>query len=489
MRRAPALLAACALLAALAPDARAAAPELERAQALFAENRWPQVRALLAPAADALPPQDRALAQLLIGRALAREAEFYAAARRFADEVGLDYLRALGEPDPPTAAPVPPAVTLFRGMHELALDQPEAAERSLRKASEDARLPLSWRARAKLRRAASLHRLGRAEGTRALAADRTHEGRYWRVALGGLAAGEAPAAPAGSDSERLLAACALFREGRAAEAQALLAGAELDAPALEDGSDPGKLLRYYDPLALAALERARWEQAALALDPLVAPGTKLDAPRARLAAFYAAWSLYRLGQRDAARARLAALAGAGEQDSLRTRAQILEVALTPDARRTSASELGALWQRSQADVDSVLLWADLEPREWPGLAPLAEALPPRLEELGSGAAPLDRANGGRWGLARLRAGADSSALLARLSKLRESASKNRIERNDPLLLLALAVASYRSAAYAQALETLFALSQAYPGLRGLHWNLQGVYAARQTAGGEARISP
>jgi hypothetical protein len=471
------------LAAALALDARAAAPELERAQTLFAENRWPQVREVLAPAPAALAAQERALAQLLVGRSLAREAEFYAAARTFADEVGLDYLRALAESDPAAKLQPPPAVALFRGLYELDAERLEQAEGSLRKASGDARLPAPWRARAKLRRAAALQQLGRAEGTRALGADRTVEGRYWR-SVGGLAAGEAPAAAAESGIERLLAACALFREGKASEAQALLDRAELDAPALELGSEKDKVLRFYDPLTLAALERARWEQAALALEPLAA---QLDAPRARLATFYAAWSQYRIGRRDAARARIAPLAVPPDVDSLGTRARILEIALAPDVRHRSASELGALWQRSQADVESVLLWAELAPREWPGTAPLAQALPPRLEELAS--APLDRASGGRWGLVQLRAGADPVALLARLSKLRESASKNRIERNDPLLLLALAVASYRSAAYAQALETIFALAQAYPGLRGLHWNLQGVYAARQTAGGEARISP
>ncbi len=472
------------LAVALALDARGAPPELERAQALFAENRWPQVREVLAPAAGSLSPQDRALAQLLIGRSLAREAELYAAARAFADEVGLDYMRALAEPDPVAKVPTPAAVALFRGLYELDAERPQQAEASLRKAGDDARLPAPWRARAKLRRAAALQQLGRAEGGRALGADQTLEGRYWRSVLGGLVAGEAPARAAESPTERLLAACALLREGKASEAQALLDRAELDAPALELGSDKDKVLRFFDPLVLTALERARWQQAALALAPLPA---QLDAPRARLASFYETWSLYRIGQRDTARARLAGLVPDAPTDSLGMRAQILEVALAPDTRRRSASELGALWQRSQADVESVLLWAELAPREWPGMAPLAQALPARLEELAS--APLDRASGGRWGLLQLRRGADPVALLAQLSKLRESASKNRIERNDPLLLFALAVASYRSAAYAQALETIFALAQAYPGLRGLHWNLQGVYAARQTAGGEARISP
>jgi hypothetical protein len=75
-----------------------------------------------------------------------------------------------------------------------------------------------------------------------------------------------------------------------------------------------------------------------------------------------------------------------------------------------------------------------------------------------------------------------------LSEHQDKSNKNKLEWNDPLLLLALSAANYREQEYAQALETLFELSKTLPGLRALQWNMQGVYAARQKAGGEARIS-
>ncbi len=49
-------------------------------------------------------------------------------------------------------------------------------------------------------------------------------------------------------------------------------------------------------------------------------------------------------------------------------------------------------------------------------------------------------------------------------------------------------ANHRNQQYAQSLETLFEISKSFPGLRWVQWNLQGVYAARQKAGGETRIS-
>ena len=84
--------------------------------------------------------------------------------------------------------------------------------------------------------------------------------------------------------------------------------------------------------------------------------------------------------------------------------------------------------------------------------------------------------------------ADSSVIGTALWDARNKSNKNKLEWNDPLLLLALSAADYRNNQYAQALETLFELSKTLPGLRPLQWSLQGVYAARQKSAGEARIS-
>jgi hypothetical protein len=97
-------------------------------------------------------------------------------------------------------------------------------------------------------------------------------------------------------------------------------------------------------------------------------------------------------------------------------------------------------------------------------------------------------DGGPVGLAALSRGVESKEVLVTLSRHRNHANKNKIEWNDPLLLVALAAANYSNNDYPQALETLFELAKSFEGLRGLQWNLQGVYAARQKSAGDARIA-
>ncbi len=137
----------------------------------------------------------------------------------------------------------------------------------------------------------------------------------------------------------------------------------------------------------------------------------------------------------------------------------------------------------------MLAWHELVRADLARSEPFATKLDVRTRGLLQSAS--ERPSGalvGRWALARLRRGADAGSLLTTLAEYRDDSNKNKIDWNDPLLLLAFVAANNRNQQYAQALETLFELSKTLPGLRWLQWNLQGVYAARQKAGGETRIS-
>jgi hypothetical protein len=151
--------------------------------------------------------------------------------------------------------------------------------------------------------------------------------------------------------------------------------------------------------------------------------------------------------------------------------------------------LASLWESTQTHPETVLLWEELRQGDLAKVEPFTSKLEARLRDL-LPSSP-ERPPGslvGKWGMARLRSGDDTGALVTTLSEYRDKSNKNKLEWNDPLLLVALSAASYRDHEYAQALETLFELSKTFPGLRPLQWNLQGIYAARQRAGGEARIS-
>ncbi len=478
-RRVPAL-AALVLLLGAAGDGRAA-PALDQARELFAQNRWGEARERVHRQWRTLAPRERELAQYVLGRAYAREAELMHHVGAFANEVGLDYLGELAGDEANHAVAW---IALFRALHRLGSGDDRAAERALARAAQHKALPAEWRALARLRRAVALQRLGDATGTRALASESGHEARYWRLVL--LDQSDAQTTGSPEDWERLWTACVLLRQGRPKEADAILADLDLDRASAEHRPDPNKVLRFYDPLVLEAYERVLREQAVRWLRPLAAgaPGTQ-----SALSSYHAGVNLHYLGRREEARALLESAAKGASSPRARGRARVMLAAATLDGAHPSADELAGLWRTSTGDPEAVLLWADLKPNGLSRVEPFASLLPARLEALGASlAAGSDRASTGSWGLARLRAGADASEMVRVLTRARDNAKKNKIEANDPLLLVAIALASYRNADYAQSLETLYAVSEVYPGLRGLHWNLQGTYAARQKAGGEARIS-
>jgi len=476
--------AAClaAFLTAAGPEtARAAGkPGLEGGQDLFRRNHWAEAREHLRSQRDSIPEKDRPAATFLIGRSYAREAEFYRAVRRVGAEVGLAYMQELASARVNrNVAWVP----LFTGLHQLAAGMDKEAERTLLPVGAGAALPVEWKATARLRRATALHRLGRVAEAAAALKEPSPEGRFCRLLLTGVA--EPAAAAPQSRREKLLIAPVLFRAARAAEAEAVLSGLDLDAPDVEDKSDAKKILRFHDPLLSAAWERICWERAVVALRPLAMGGTGAEK---RLAAYYAGLGLFYLGVPEESTKLFNLSSDPSLSAELEPSARLL-ISASSWRDPISAGALASLWETTQVQPDAVLLWEELRRPDLANAEPFASRLEARLREL-LPSSP-ERQSGalvGRWGLARLRRGDDPAALLAVLSEHQDKSNKNKLEWNDPLLLLALTAANYRDQEYAQALETLFELSKTLPGLRALQWNMQGVYAARQKAGGEARIS-
>jgi hypothetical protein len=474
-----ALAAALALGLSAGPSAAAPKKGLERARELFQQNRWADTRAQLRSDWGALPPAEQSAASFLIGRSYVREAEFYRAVRRMGADVGLAYLSEL------SSAAVNRDVIwvrLFLGLQQLEAGKDSEAERSLMASVQAKALPAEWKELARLRAAVALHRLGR--GTSSSFAGSSHEAHYWRhVIQRQPAPAELPAAA--SRRDKLLGACLFFRTGRHEQAEALLAGLNPDVPDVEDTRDPKKTLRFFDPLLLVALERIAWERALVFLRPLAQAG---EGPENQLAAYYAGLSLFQLGSPNAIRF-LSGLDAAVVGAPLQARARLLAEATAWESGRPAPAEVASLWEATQADPEALLLWKEVERPELASMEPFSSKLKARLRELPE-ASPV-RPSGavvGQWGLIELGAGSDPAEVLAVLSRFRNHSNKNRLEWNDPLLLIALSAANYRDNEYAQALETLFELSKAFPGLRALQWNLQGVYAARQQSAGDARIS-
>lgn len=462
------------------PARAAVRPGLEGAQELFRQSHWEQARDHLRSQWASLPEKDRPAATFLIGRSYVREAEFYRHVRRFGADVGLAYLQELASAKANrTVAFIP----LFKGLYQVEAGRDAEAERTLLAAAQAA-LPPEWKASARLRRAVALHRLGRGQEAVAALKDASPEGRFCRLLLSAVA--EPPLEPPReARREKLLTAGLFFRAGRAANAEALLSGLNLDLPDAEDKSDPKKLLRFHDPLLAAAWERIGWERAVVALKPLAAGGAGIEKS---LAAYYLGLSLLHLAVSEEA-AKFLREAASSLGPELQPTARLLLASSSWKSRPPAAAELTSLWESTQAQPDAVLVWDELRRADLAKAEPFATKLAARLRDLPQSLP--ERASGalaGRWGLVRLERGDDPAALVAALSEYRDKANKNKLEWNDPLLLLALSAANYRDHEYPQALETLFEMSKTFSGLRGLQWNLQGIYAARQKAGGEARIS-
>ena len=70
---------------------------------------------------------------------------------------------------------------------------------------------------------------------------------------------------------------------------------------------------------------------------------------------------------------------------------------------------------------------------------------------------------------------------------RDKGNKNKIEHNDPLMLIHLAHAYYQTMQFSEALEIYFNLDNQFPAVRQIQVAMQGVYAMKQKSAGDVRL--
>jgi tetratricopeptide (TPR) repeat protein len=70
---------------------------------------------------------------------------------------------------------------------------------------------------------------------------------------------------------------------------------------------------------------------------------------------------------------------------------------------------------------------------------------------------------------------------------RDKSNKNKIESNDPFMLVSLADAYYRTKKFSEALEIYFEMSKQFPEVRQIQEALQGIYAMEHKSAGDVRI--
>lgn len=82
---------------------------------------------------------------------------------------------------------------------------------------------------------------------------------------------------------------------------------------------------------------------------------------------------------------------------------------------------------------------------------------------------------------------DYAKALSGLEAGRDKGNKNRIEYNDPVMLVRLAEAYYRMKKFSEALEIYFEMSKQFPEVRQIQETLQGVYSMEHKSAGDVKI--
>lgn len=83
---------------------------------------------------------------------------------------------------------------------------------------------------------------------------------------------------------------------------------------------------------------------------------------------------------------------------------------------------------------------------------------------------------------------DYAKAISYLEAGRDKSNKNKIESNDPVLLVSLAEAYYRTKKFSEALEIYFEMSKQFPEVRQIQEAIQGVYAMEHKSAGDVKIN-
>ncbi|MCK7576630.1 MAG: hypothetical protein MZV65_12485 [Chromatiales bacterium] len=271
------------------------------------------------------------------------------------------------------------------------------------------------------------------------------------------------------------------RAGEHDKAFALLAGTDPGRPSYEEAIGKSKALRFYDPALLGNLALLYQGAAERTLEGLAG-----DARLKGVAAFFLAESYLDSGLPDKAAPLLAPLATAADLPAVyRDRVPALQAAADARGRQVARASaafaaLGALHAQDPVLLAGVLS-ACVEVRaRCDSTADAAR----RLAATGQGERfrSLHRAVGMHYLAAR-----QTERALLELETARDKANKNKIDTNDPTMLVTLADLYLETKAFSENLEIYFELSKEFPAVRQLQEAGQGIYSMEYRSAGDVKI--
>ena len=489
------------LLLLIAAPVMAADDVTTRALKLYEKHRYEDAARLLRPelaAMDAAKLADARLASasLALGMIYLASAKLYSELHQTALLIQLDYFALLSKQKTGTASRM---VDLYLGQVLLDSGKPAEAAIYLQRAAEqaDAKSPVKVYAAIELGIAYSRQKLVQKatqqwsgldtkipEFKAALAGAYAVTGaqEFKPVAMADAALSEIKALQRTPDMRMLRNLLRAYSHGGAPEkALALLNTNELKEASYVEELGSSKTISFYDSNLMQSMAKTYLHAAVLNLER-----ANQEASLRSAAAYYLAEGYLLQGNINLS---LHTLTTVLAQDKLplqiRNGAQVkLAIALNRAGQKTESTAIWkALVEKSKGNPGLLALLvqscslAGADCRQIVNLA-IAEA------EQGEGKKvfPLNAALGKYYLLQK-----DNQKAMLYMEAGRDKAHKNKIEVNDPVMLVGLAEAYYRNKKFSENLEIYFEIGKQYPVVRQIQDAMQGIYAMEQQSAGDVKI--
>jgi tetratricopeptide (TPR) repeat protein len=485
------------VLCFLAGPAPAADDILTKATKLLEKRHYDEAAAVLRPAIGTVEQAKQGVAYLTLGTAYLRSAELHRLLNQTAMTVGTDYLKRLSAGSSKFRSRF---VDLYLGEALLDGGKPEAAASPLEKFISDERTEPKYREIAKVMLGGVFFQSGDKQKADEIwsGIDASDPEVKTELAAAYSKAGLADRGPVALCDEGL---AALRKTGKRMPLRAinnglavyvkagledkgldLIKGAELKAASYSERMSRTKEINFYDMSLLSDL-------AGLYLQAGIAALEKASRdPKLKDTANYYLGEAYALsGNIDRSVKALASFIGNPQMpQQVRDRATVRQAA--NHYQRGRQLESIGVWddisrkQPEAPDLIAEIILACARLRvDCPKAVKKAEA----SVETGQGKkfSSLNVAIG-RYYLSRR----DSGRAVSYLEAGRDKGNKNKIEANDPVMLVNLAELYYRTKKFSEALEIYFEMSKSFPEVRQIQEALQGIYSKEQKSAGDVKIN-
>lgn len=271
------------------------------------------------------------------------------------------------------------------------------------------------------------------------------------------------------------------RSGQPDKAFALLGSVDIGRPSFEEAISKAKVLRFYDAALLGNLAELYQAEAERVLQRV-----RADARYKSVATYFLVELHLNNDQYAKANALLPELMAATDlPQAYRDRLAVMQAALdvrTGKAARGNAAfaELGRKHGQDPALLSEVLMSCVRFKASCASVTASARTF--AAANQGERYRSLHFAVGEQYA----SEGKNDRALLE-METARDKSNKNRIDANDPLLLVRLADLYFAGKSFSESLEIYFEMSKEFPAVRQLQETGQGVYSTEYRSAGDAKI--